>query len=209
MMGKQGQRQGQLFIPGINLEKRVREDHPLRKVNQKIDFDFAYEEVKDTYGSKGNVSIPPPVILKMMFLLFFYDVRSERELMATIPERLDWLWFLGYGIEDEVPHHSVLSKARARWGEEAFKAFFERIVWQCVQAGLVEGSKMFVDASLIQADASNNSVVNPEKLNSYLNQSFKRLEDRLDEIKAAKKTPADNRHISTTDPDASVMLVDF
>jgi len=117
---------------------------------------------------------------------------------------LDWLWFLGYGVEDEVPHHSVLSKARARWGVEAFKAFFERIVWQCVQTGLVEGSKMFVDASLIQADASNNSVVDTEKLNSYLNQSFKRLEDRLDEIKAAKKTPADSRHISTTDPDASV-----
>lgn len=204
MMGKQGQRQDQLFIPGINLEKRVRKDHPLRKVKQKIDFDFTYEEVEDTYGSKGNVSIPPPVILKMMFLLFFYDVRSERELIATIPERLDWMWFLGYGIEDEVPHHSVLSKARARWGVEAFKAFFERIVWQCVQAGLVDGSKMFVDASLIQADASNNSVVNPEKLKSYLNQSFKRLEDRLDEIKAAKKTPADRGHISTTDPDASV-----
>jgi len=204
MMGKQGERQDQLFIPGISLEKRVRKDHPLRKVHQMIDFNFIYQEVKDTYGSKGNVSVPPPVILKMMFLLFFYDVRSERELMATLPERLDWLWFLGYGIEDEVPHHSVLSKARARWGVEAFKSFFERIVWQCVEAGLVDGKKMFVDASLIQADASNNSVVDTEKLQSYLSQSFKRLEDRLDEIKAAKKTPADHRHISTTDPDASV-----
>lgn len=203
-MGKQGDPQDQLFIPGISLEKRVRKDHPLRKVKQKIDFDFIYKEVKDTYGSKGNVSVPPPVILKLMFLLFFYDVRSERELMATLPERLDWLWFLGYGIEDEVPHHSVLSKARARWGVGAFKTFFERILWQCVEAGLVDGSKMFIDASLIDADASNNSVVDTEKLKRYLNKSFKDLEDRLDEIKAAKKTPADRRHISTTDPDASV-----
>jgi transposase len=77
----------------------------------------------------------------MMLLLILYNVRSERELMATICERLDWLWFLGYDLDDEIPNHSVLSKARARWGVEAFKAFFEAIVWQCNQAGLIDGCK--------------------------------------------------------------------
>ena len=48
------------------------------------------------------------------------------------------------------------SKARARWGREAFEEFFEHIVWQCVEAGLVSGDKIFCDASLIDADASNN-----------------------------------------------------
>ncbi|MBW1798733.1 MAG: IS1182 family transposase, partial [Deltaproteobacteria bacterium] len=144
------------------------------------------------------------VILKMMLLFFLYNVRSERELISTIPERLDWLWFLGYDLEDEIPNHSVLSKARTRWGVKAFKNFFERIVWQCVKAGLIDGSKVFVDASLIDADASNNSVVDTHKLEKHLNKSYKRLENRLDEITAAKKTPADSRHISTTDPDASV-----
>jgi hypothetical protein len=46
----------------------------------------------------------------------------------------------------------VLSKARARWGVEAFKTFFERIVWQCAQAGLVDGSKLFMDSSMVQDD---------------------------------------------------------
>jgi hypothetical protein len=59
--------------------------------------------------------------------------------MDTIPLRLDWLWFLGYDLDSEVPNHSVLSKARARWGVEAFRSFFERVVWQCVEAGLVDG----------------------------------------------------------------------
>ena len=204
MMGRQGDYQNKFFITGFNLDKRIRDDHPLRKIREKIDFDFVYEEVKDAYGYKGNVSVPPPVILKMMLLLVLYNVRSERELIGTIPLRLDWLWFLGYDLEDEIPNHSVLSKARARWGVEAFKNFFERIVWQCVKAGLVEGSKIFVDASLIDADASNNSVVDTHKMEKHLNKSYKRLENRLDEITAAKKTPADSRHISTTDPDASV-----
>jgi transposase len=203
-MGRQKDYQHKLFVTGFNLDKRIRSDHPLRKIQEKIDFDFIYEKVQDAYGNNGNVSVPPPVILKMMLLLVLYNVRSERELMDTIPERLDWLWFLGYDLEDDIPNHSVLSKARARWGVAAFKEFFERIVWQCVEAGLVDGSKIFVDASLIDADASNNSVVDTQKLEKYLDKGYKRLEGRLDEIKAEKKSPADNRYISTTDPDASV-----
>lgn len=135
----------------------MRRNHPLRAINKRIDFDFIYKEVKDKYGSNGNVSVPPPVILKLMLLLVFYNVRSERELMETMPERLDWLWFLGYDLDTEIPNHSVLSKARKKWGVETFKKFFEMIVWQCVESGLVDGSKIFIDSSLIDADASNNS----------------------------------------------------
>ena len=56
-----------------------------------------------------------------MFLLFFDDVSSERELMRFIAERLDYMSFLGYGLDDEISNHSVLSKARARWGVEVFE----------------------------------------------------------------------------------------
>ncbi len=121
----------------LNLDKRIRQNHLLRQIDHHIDFNFVYAEVEDAYGQRGNVSIPPPIILKMMLLLVLYNVRSERELMDTIPERLDWLWFLGYDLDDEVPNHSVLSKACTRWGVCAFQTFFDRIVSQCVQAGLV------------------------------------------------------------------------
>ena len=52
-----------------------------------------------------------------MFVLFFDNVKSERELMRMLPGRLDYLWFPGFGLDDEVPDHSVLSKARTRWGQ--------------------------------------------------------------------------------------------
>ena len=60
---------------------------------------------------------------------------------------------LGLDLDSEIPHHSVLSKARKRWGVELFRSFFERIVWQCVENGLVDGGKLFCDSSLVQADA--------------------------------------------------------
>jgi transposase len=204
MMGRDSGFQPKLFYHNVNLEKRVPPNHLLRKINDTIDFNFIYKEVKDTYGLNGNVSVPPPVILKMMLLLILYNVRSERELMDTIPLRLDWLWFLGYDLDSEVPNHSVLSKARARWGVKAFKHFFERIVWQCVEAGIVDGKKLFIDTSLIDANGSNNSVVDTHSLRRYLHKGYQRLEERLDELQAYKTTPANNRYISITDPDASV-----
>jgi len=117
-----GQHEGQkeLFSYGVDLDRRVRAEHPLRRVQAMIDFTFARAAVAHTYGENGNVSVDPVVLLKLMFLLFHENVRSERELVRRLPERLDWLWFLGYGLEDAAPNHSVLSKARARWGCELF-----------------------------------------------------------------------------------------
>ena len=166
MMGVQGTQQGFLFHDGLELDRRVRRDHPLRRIEALIDFDFVYREVEDCYGDRGNVSVPPPVILKLMVLLVFYNVRSERELMLTVPERLDWLWFLGFDLETAVPDHSVLSKARRRWG---------------AAAGLVDGSKLFMDSSLIDADASNNSVLTLGSLKAQLDRRYSELERRLSE----------------------------
>jgi transposase len=208
MMGRQAKgRQLKMFYPGLCLEQRVRPHHPLRQVKQLVDFDFIYQEVAPSYGVNGQVSVPPPVILKLMLLLVFYNVRSERELMATLPERLDWLWFTGFDLDDDIPGHSVLSKARSRWGTAAFQHFFERIVCQCVAAGLVDGSKIFMDSSLIQADASNHSILNLNSLKSRLNRHYQELEARLEELPedGKGKGKLNRTHLSTTDPDASLV----
>jgi transposase len=206
MMGEQkGERE--LFSYAINLEKRVRSDHPLRRVAAAIDFKFVREEVAPYYGSKGNVSVDPEVIMKMMFLLFFDDVASERELMKVIAERLDYLWFLGYGLDDEIPDHSVLSKARARWGKEVFESLFVRTVAQCVEAGLVDGNKIHVDASLIEADASKESVIKgPPELIAALKQAYRATESKLEDSTTPESYKAVNdRMMSRTDPDAAMV----
>jgi len=117
-------------------------------------------------------------------------------------------------IDDQIPNHSVLSKARNRWGVIAFKTFFERIVLQCADAGLIDGSKLFMDSNIVQADASNNSVIKKHGLKRYLNKSYQILESRLVKQKVAasgddktyvtKSGAANKKYISTTDPDASV-----
>jgi hypothetical protein len=90
MMGERDP-QKQLWSYQVNLDKRVRSDHPLRRINQALDLDFVRLEVAKFYGTKGNVSEDPVVIMKMMLLLFLDSVRSERELMRIIPERPEYM----------------------------------------------------------------------------------------------------------------------
>jgi transposase len=202
MMGEQLP-QDSLFSYQVNLEKRVPADHPLRRVRQAVDFWFVRGEVAHCYGHNGNESVAPEVILKMMFLLFFEDIASERELMRTLPVRLDYLWFLGYGLDDPIPDHSVLSKARRRWGREVFERLFVQTVQQCVGAGLVDGQKIHLDSSLVTAHASNNSVVKgAPALIAALKQVYHVQEQKLDEPDAALVNAT---VLSTTDPDATVV----
>ena len=207
MMGT-NQPQKDLFSYQIDLDKRVRSDHPLRQIAGTVDFTFVRAAVAGSYGYNGNVSVDPTVVMKMMFLLFYDDVASERELMRIIPERLDYLWFLGYGLDDEIPNHSVLSKARNRWGVEVFEQLFVGIVRQCVEKGLVSGEKIHMDGSLVDANASRNSVVKgSEEMMSRIRAAVQSQVQKLDEeqeLACRRKYHAtvNDKAMSLTDPDA-------
>lgn len=213
MMGIK-ENQKDLFSYQVDLDKRVRQDHPLRKVQTAIDFGFVRQEVAGRYGYNGNVSVDPAVILKMMFLLFYDDVASERELMKTIPERLDYLWFLGYGLDDEVPNHSVLSKARTRWGAQVFESLFVMVVRQCVEKGLVSGEKIHMDGSLVNANASKNSVVKgSEEMVSRIRAAVQSQVQKLDEEEELARgrkyhSTVNDKAISLTDPDTALVRKD-
>jgi hypothetical protein len=143
----------------------------------------------------------------MMFLLFFDDIASERELMEVIGERLDYLWFLDYGLDEKIPDHSVLSKARARWGKEVFESLFVRTVAQCVEAGLVDGKKLHVDSSLVDADAAKESVIKgAPPLIAALKRAYQATESKLEETSTPGSYQAVNdRMMSQSDPDAALV----
>lgn len=70
----------------VNPDKRVREDHPLRRINKSgVRLEFCAEPGGTHLRSEGQQSAPPEVILRMMLLLFLDDIKSERELMRIIP----------------------------------------------------------------------------------------------------------------------------
>ena len=193
MMGKSQSSQPKLFYHEFSLENRLPQEHVLRKVKRLVNFDFVRSQVTDLYGANGNRSVDPAVILKLMFLLFFEDIKSERVLMEQLPLRLDWLWFCGYDIDNQTPNHSVISKARRRWGVEVFAEFFANILKQCIDTCLVDGAMVHIDSSMIDGNVSKDSL--RPQLRVLGRQLYDKLELQL------QTAPLEQR-VSKTDPDA-------
>lgn len=194
MLGKPKKTEPKLFYHGVSLERRVPSEHPLRKIKQLLDFDFIRSQVADSYGPNGNQSVDPAVILKLMFLLFYENIKSERALMRQLPLRLDWLWFCDYDLDEDTPDHSVLSKARRRWGTDIFEQFFMNILEQCIDAGLVDGETIYLDSSTIDGNADIG------KVQPQLRAITEKLTDKLDDNQQEKLA----KRVNPSDPDARI-----
>ena len=104
------ERSGSLFSD-VDLEARVRKDHPLRPIRALVDEALAAmaREFAGMYSGLGRPSIAPERLLRAMLLQAFYSIRSERQLMERLEFDLLFRWFVGLGIDDVVWDHSTLS----------------------------------------------------------------------------------------------------
>src|SRR5215212_9641164 len=142
----------------LSLEALVPKDSFYRRLEERIDLSFVRELVLHLYANAGRHSIDPVVFLKLQLVLFFEDLRSERQLMEVVADRLTLRWYLGYDLDERLPDHSSLTRIRERYGLEIFRDFFERIVEMCVEAGLLRSRELFFDATKIEADAAVDSL---------------------------------------------------
>jgi hypothetical protein len=65
---------------------------------------------------------------------------------------------VGYDLGEPLPDHSSLTRIRECYGVDIFRRFFEKIVEQCQQAGLVWGRELYIDATKVEANASTDSL---------------------------------------------------
>jgi transposase len=198
MRGGDG-RTGELFSY-VDLETRVRAEHPLRAIRAIVNEALAALErdFAALYAPIGRPSIPPEKLLRAMLLQAFYSIRSERQLMERLEYDLLFRWFVGIGIDDGVWDHSVFSKNRDRLLEGDIAAkFLAAVLGQPHVKRLLSTDHFSVDGTLIESWASMKSF---------------RPKDGSDEPPAdgGRNAEADFRgkkrsnetHASTTDPDA-------
>ncbi|MFL5624855.1 MAG: IS1182 family transposase [Ktedonobacteraceae bacterium] len=151
---------GRAFAPllAVSLEELVPQDHFYRHVQKVLDLSFVHDLVREYYSVAGRPSIDPVVFFKLHLVMFFEDIRSERLLMRQVADRLSVRWYLGYDLDEPLPDHSSLTKIRNRYGVAVFRRFFETVVKQCQEAGLVWGKELYIDSTKVQANASQASL---------------------------------------------------
>src|SRR5438874_6986281 len=156
MMGKK--ERGFAPLINVSLEELVPHDHFYRHLERTLDLSFVREFVQETYAGIGRPSIDPIVFFKLQLVMFFEGIRSERQLMRHAADRLGVRWYIGFDLGEPLPDHSSLTRIRERYGVRVFRRFFEAIVEQCQQEGLVWGKELYIDSTQVNANADLDSL---------------------------------------------------
>jgi len=148
------------FIAFMDLESKIRPNHPLRRIKVLADAALKEMDVDLTaiYSPQGRASIPPEQLLKASLLQVIYGIRSERQLVERIDDSMTFRWLLDMSIDEEMWVPTVYTHNRDRLLTTAIaRSFLAKIVEQARAKGFVSADHFSVDGTLLQAWASTKS----------------------------------------------------
>jgi transposase len=194
------ERTGELFSY-VDLEARVRRDHPLRAIREMANAALLSleREFAALYAPRlGRPSIPPEKLLRAMLLQAFYSIRSERQLMERIEYDLLFRWFVGLGVDDPAWDHSSFSTNRDRLLDGNIAAqFLQAVLAQPRVKRLVSSDHFSADGTLIEAWASLKSFRQKDGSDHDAEGPGRNTERNFHREKRSNAT-----HASTSDPEA-------
>lgn len=151
--GKELER-GQMEIVGI--DNLVPENHLLRKIDQAVDFNKIYDMVEPLYClDNGRPSIDPVVLFKIVFIQHLYGITSLRRTLQEVQVNVAYRWFLGYTLQDEIPHFSTVSyNFKHRFTAETVDKIFAWILEEAADEAYLNTEVVFIDGTHIKANAN-------------------------------------------------------
>ena len=159
MIGQRNRDQLEFMVCG-SIRDLLPDDHVLVRVDADLDLSWLHGMVEGLYADGfGRPGVEPEAALRLMLAGFLLGFVQDRRLMRGAQVNLAIRWFAGFGLTERLPDHSSLTRIRQRWGEEQFRAIFTRVVQNCQHKGLVAGDVIHMDASLIRANVSFDSLV--------------------------------------------------
>lgn len=150
-------RSGELFSY-VDVETRIRADHPLRTIKTIVDEALAEmsADLDALYAARqGRPSTPPEMLLRAMLLQAFYSIRSERQMMERLEFDLLFRWFVGLSADEAAWDHSTFTKNRDRLLDGKIAARFLATVLAHRRVKRLLSTQHFsADGTLIEAWAS-------------------------------------------------------
>ena len=110
-------------LPPVSLADRVPTDNFYRHPDRTLDLSFIRDLVSDNYAGIGRPSVDPVVLFKLRLVRFFEGLRSERQRLRTVADRLSLRWYLGDDLTEPLPGHSSLTRIGDRYGLQVFRRF--------------------------------------------------------------------------------------
>jgi len=155
MLGRAQVRQENLFFPPR--QQATGKHNLLREMNKIVNFTPFRETAAPYFSDTGRPSIDPVAMIKMMFVGYLFDIRSDRMIVDEFIDRDSFREFVGYGCDESIPTHANFTRWRQRLGPKVFTDFLLDIRSQCEAAGMRLGNCRLFDSTRVKARASTNS----------------------------------------------------
>ena len=176
---------------------------------------FAEDECRQFYAPvMGRPSVPPGQYFRLLLVGYFEGIDSERGIAWRAADSLAVRSFVRLALNEAAPDHSTISRTRRLIDVETHRAVFTWVQQRLVEAGLLKGKTVAIDATTLEANAAMRSIVRRDTAETY-QEFLTRLakasgietptrEDlaRLDRKRKKKTSNKDWKHPG--DPDAKV-----
>src|SRR5687768_8102427 len=115
----------------------------------------------------GRPSLTPGRYFRLLLVGYFEGIDAERGIAWRATDSLAIRTFLRLPLDEAPPDHSTISRTRRMIDLETHRAVFTWVQERLVEAGLLTGKTIAIDATTLEANAAMRSIVRRDTAETY------------------------------------------
>lgn len=129
---------------------------------------FAENQCRAFYAKvMGRPGLPPGQYFRLLLIGYFEGIDSERGIAWRAADSLAVRGFVRLALHEAAPDHSTISRTRRLIDVETHRAVFTWVQQRLVEAGLLKGKTLAIDATTLEANAAMRSIVRRDTQETY------------------------------------------
>jgi len=165
------ERQEDLWV--VYTDMTVGPGHPFYvRLNEVLDgegFDAFVEKLcARFYADKlGRPGLTPGIYFRSLMIGYFEGIEAELGIAWRLKDSLSLRRFLGIALDEDTPDHSTISRTRRLIDVETHQEVFSWVLGLLADRGLLQGKRIGIDATTLEANAAMRSIVRRDNGESY------------------------------------------
>jgi transposase len=166
-----GEKQEDIWI--VHTELAVAPGHPFyKRLNELLEgagFDEFVEGLcaRFYHARLGRPSLRPGGYFRALLVGYFEGIDSERGIAWRVADSLGLRRFLLIGLDERTPDHSTISRTRRLIDRDTHGEVFTWVLGLLAERGLLQGQRMGIDATTLEANAAMRSIVRRDTGETY------------------------------------------
>jgi transposase len=166
-----GEKQEDIWIAHTELARAP--GHPFyERLNELLEgakFDEFVEGLCARYyhARLGRPSLQPGVYFRSLLIGYFEGIGAERGIAWRLADSLALRRFVGIALDEYTPDHSTISRTRRLIDVDTHREVFAWVLGVLADRGLLQGQRIAIDATTLEANAAMRSIVRRDTGESY------------------------------------------